>query len=600
MKNKIENKIGLKYYLSKEKKSIFFYILLNFIAAAFVIMGTIFSAEIIVNLTDEKWAGAIKLCLIVVGFSCGKRFLWYFANKIYYKFSARTSTAINHDLSLRAFSLCSRTYAEYDTGTFVQRLVSDPERVTDTLYDVIDSFIELLQAFVFVIYMSCLNIYLALMLVGIVVIGVGIEIKRVSIYKKRKTILNKKFDKMNSITTEIVKSERDIKSLNLENQLAITSKDAYEEYQTYQKKTKNINLNFYSSRNFVIDIFCLLLILLGIYLKQHDIISLSTLMIVYSNNNYAWSLVWNLGNLSDMITTIKVSCSRMFSLFDENQFPCEKFGQKSVPNINGEIEFKNVDFTYIEYEDEPENEKKSKKKEKVKKEKVVKSTNPIFRNLSFKIPRNTTVAFVGRSGSGKSTILNLMSKMYEAENGEILIDGVNINDFDKPSLRNAISLVNQFPYIFDMTIKENLLLAKKDATDEELMFAVKEASLEDFISSLPDGLNTKVGESGIKLSGGQKQRLAIARALLRKSHIILFDESTSSLDNFAQEEVKQSIDNLKGSGTIVIVAHRLSTIRNVDKIFFLDEGKIVDCGTFDYLFENNVKFKNLFFAENIE
>ncbi len=144
------------------------------------------------------------------------------------------------------------------------------------------------------------------------------------------------------------------------------------------------------------------------------------------------------------------------------------------------------------------------------------------------------------------------------------------------------------------------LLAKKDASDSELDNAILKASLKDLIDTLPKGIDTKVGESGIKLSGGQKQRLAIARALLRNSPIIIFDESTSSLNNFAQEEIKHSIDSLKGKSTIVIVAHRLSTIRNVDKIFFLENGKIEDIGTFDELFENNVKFKNMFFAENIE
>ena len=151
-----------------------------------------------------------------------------------------------------------------------------------------------------------------------------------------------------------------------------------------------------------------------------------------------------------------------------------------------------------------------------------------------------------------------------------------------------------------MTIKDNLLLAKPTATDNEVIEAIKLASLDEFVNTLPNGIETKVGESGIKLSGGQKQRLAIARAMLRKSSIILFDESTSSLDNFAQEEVKKSIDSLKGTSTIVIVAHRLSTIKDADLIFFLDEGKIIDFGTFDYLYSGNEKFQRMFLAENIE
>ena len=189
--------------------------------------------------------------------------------------------------------------------------------------------------------------------------------------------------------------------------------------------------------------------------------------------------------------------------------------------------------------------------------------------------------------------------MYEVDSGEVLIDGHNINNLDKETLRSTISLVNQFPYIFDMTIKENLLLAKGDATDKELEDAIEKSSLKEFVESLPKGIDTKVGESGIKLSGEQKERVAMARALLRNSNIIIFDESTSSLDNFAQNDIKKSIDGLKGKSTIVIVAHRLSTIKDVDKIFFLDNGKIVDSGTFDDLFEKNEKFKTMFLAENI-
>ena len=198
-----------------------------------------------------------------------------------------------------------------------------------------------------------------------------------------------------------------------------------------------------------------------------------------------------------------------------------------------------------------------------------------------------------------STILNLISKMYEVDSGKVLIDGVDIKQLNKETIRTSISLVNQFPYIFDMTIKENLMLAKEDATDEEINIAIKESALEDFIAELPEGIDTKVGESGIKLSGGQKQRLAIARAMLRKSSIILFDESTSSLDNISQNQIKKSIDNIKGKSTVVIVAHRLSTIKNVDKIFFLENGVIVDSGTFDELFKRNKKFKTIFLAENI-
>ena len=204
------------------------------------------------------------------------------------------------------------------------------------------------------------------------------------------------------------------------------------------------------------------------------------------------------------------------------------------------------------------------------------------------------------SGCGKSTALRMIAGLEDITSGEILIDGINIKNLSKKTLRNSVSLVNQFPYIFDMSIKENLLLVKKDATDEELWEVLKKASFDEDVKSMPKGIDTKVGASGVKLSGGQRQRLAIARALLKQSKIILFDESTSSLDNFAQSHIQQSIENMKGQHTIVIVAHRLSTIKNVDTIYFLEEGKISASGTFDYLFNHNAQFREMFLIENIK
>lgn len=206
--------------------------------------------------------------------------------------------------------------------------------------------------------------------------------------------------------------------------------------------------------------------------------------------------------------------------------------------------FKNVSYTFKEYDyedkEKPPKSKHTNKPKQQSKPKLI-SKNKAFENPSFKIKPNSTVAFIGKSGSGKPTILNPTSKMNKVDDGELLIGGININKLSKQTLCPNISLANQFPYIFDMTIKENLLLAKNDASDEEITTAISQVPLKEFINSLPMGIETKVGESGVKLSGGQKQRLAIARALLRKSSIIIFDENTCSLDNFAQEEIKKAL-----------------------------------------------------------
>ena len=601
MKKNKKRKISIMSYLSKYKFGVFSYILVYLIAGACTVLQTIYMAQAISYITDlgNKLMLAIYTFLFVAGLVLVKRVCWSISNYLYQKYANNIMADMNLDLAKQAFKLSSKTYADHDTGTFVQRIVKDPELVVGRLADMVDFITDFLTSLVIVIYITTLNIYIGLIIFAIVAVGLTLEFFRNKKKRVNRRDTRKKNDKINSLTTEIVRSEKDIKSLGLEEKLSEVSKINYDEYKKSSYKTEMTDILFWSGRNFVVEFVGILMLALGVYFIDLGLLTLASFMIIYSNNGNLYSFIWILGTIADSFVEIKVCSERMFSLFDEKKFPCEHFGTKKVENVKGEIEFKNVSYSYVEYESE-ENEKDKPKKKKAKKERKIESVNKIFDNLSFKIEPNTTVAFVGKSGSGKTTILNLMSKMYDVDSGEVLIDEININDLDKQSLRNTISLVNQFPYIFDMTIRENLLLAKKDATEEELESAIKRASLAEFVGTLKKGLDTKVGESGIKLSGGQKQRLAIARALLRNSPIIIFDESTSSLDNFAQEDIKHSIDNMKGQSTIVIVAHRLSTIRNVDKIFFLDEGKIEDIGTFDELFENNVKFKNMFYAENLE
>ncbi len=596
-----ENKPKISDYLKRHKLAIFLYIFIYVIASALQIFSTLITANMVVFVTDKLYSKAIIAILILLAIITLTRLCYYIVSYIYQKVSNQIMAEINFDLSKQAFKLNSKTYSDHDTGTFVQRLISDPERLVGSLADIIDILSDFITALIVIIYITTLNIWIGVVIVGIFVAGMIIEKFRVKVRIKNRKNIRKCADRVNSITTEIVKSEKDIKSLGLEGKLSEVTKDYYLAYKKANYKGEMADMSFWSLRNLMIEAAGLGILILGISLLEKSLITLAVFMIIYSYRDSLYRLVWGIGHILTRISEIKVCSERMFSLFDENEFVTEKFGNVHLDHIDGNIEFKNVCYSYIEYEyDSQNNADKKKRKKNAPKEKKVKSVTKVFDNLSFSIKPNTTVAFVGRSGCGKSTLLNLMSKMNEVDGGEVLIDGENINNLDKDTLRNSISLVNQFPYIFDMTIKENLLLAKKDATDEEINNAIKAASLTDFIASLHDGLDTNVGESGIKLSGGQKQRLAIARALLRNSAIIIFDESTSSLDNFAQEDIKQSIDALKGKSTIIIVAHRLSTIRDVDKIFFLEEGKIEGIGTFNELFENNAKFKNMFYAENLK
>lgn len=588
-----ENKKSLSQYFRRYRVAIVVYILAVLFAGVCSIFATIYTAKAIEVVTTLDFKGAIVCLCIVLGITILRRLLWFASGVLYDKYSVKIMSDLNNDLAKQAFKLNSSTYTSHDTGVFVQRIVSDPEKVVNSLADIVNMFANVVKYLVMIIYIATLNLYIALIVIGLIAVSFVIEMWRVKTVRRLYKKVREENDQITTLTTEIVRSEKDVKSLGLESKLEEVSYERYGNYKNAIYKLESVSTKFWTGKSALIEVVGIGLLIFAIALMERSLITLATFIIIHTNHSSIDGFIWDLGNIANKIIDIKVSTGRMFAIFDEFEYVTEEFGDVHLDSVKGEIAFNNVGFSFNEYEYKEDKDTK-------KKEKKLVSSKKIFEDLSFTIPANTTVAFVGKSGSGKSTILNLIAKMMTVDAGEVLIDGINVNSLDKESLRDTFSLVNQFPYIFDMTIRENMKLAKKDATDDEILYAINQAALTEFIEELPQGLDTKVGESGIKLSGGQKQRLAIARALLRKSSIILFDESTSALDNFAQEEVKRSIDNIKGTSTIVIVAHRLSTIKDSDIIFFLEEGKIVDSGNFEYLYANNDKFKRMFLAENID
>ena len=223
------------------------------------------------------------------------------------------------------------------------------------------------------------------------------------------------------------------------------------------------------------------------------------------------------------------------------------------------------------------------------------STNQkAIKEINFTIKGNTMAAFVGHSGAGKSTIINLIPRFYEPQNGKIMLDGQEIKKVSLKSLRNKISLVSQDVILFDDTVKNNIAYAKASATDEEIYKSCKFAAADEFINKLPQRYDTMIGENGVRLSGGQKQRISIARAVLKDSPIILLDEATSSLDAESEEIVQNAINNLIKNKTTLVIAHRLSTIHNADKIFVVKEGRVINSGNHDFLINNCEEYKTLY------
>lgn len=225
------------------------------------------------------------------------------------------------------------------------------------------------------------------------------------------------------------------------------------------------------------------------------------------------------------------------------------------------------------------------------------SEMPTIEDVSFDVPAGKTTALVGHSGSGKSTITKLIDRMYDINGGQITINGDNIADFRLEDLRRHIAIVSQDLFILDGTLRDNVVYAKQDATDEEVERVIEMADLTNFVAGLPDGLATQVGERGVKLSGGQKQRLSIARALLKNAPIVILDEATASLDNEAEKQIQHALDNLTETRTTIVIAHRLSTVYGADQIVVIDDGKVVEKGTHQSLLDQNGAYAKLYQAQ---
>ena len=590
---KSDKNFKLTKYLKKYSGWISFYIFVFVLVTVVDVFIPILTANAVEDITFNEYRSAIYNLLFVIGLSIASYFLSGLLHFLYNRYGMRIIGDISLDCVAQSFKISSQSYSNHSSGQFMDRIVNDPNRIVGELSSMVYMISNIVTTLIIIIYVFILNYIIGLCVVALLIVSLIITSVRLKKFNKNMQSSDKARENLVSIVNETIKSEKDIKTTGLEQKLKDTVNDRTNNNVKEKYKLYNTNQTLRLFNNALLEVLLLGVLILGIVLMEKGLVTIAIFMIIYSYRGSIKSFSNFIGFFFESIATIKNSLGRIRELFEDKEYELEKFGNVHLDKVQGEIEFKDVIFKYKEYE------YKKDKKTKVT-TKTLKNETQVLDKINFKIQPNTTVAFVGKSGSGKSTILSLISKMLEADDGQVLIDGVDIKDLDKDTLRKSISLVNQFPYIFDMSIKENLLLAKENATDEEIEKAIKDSYLKEFIDTLPNGIDTVVGESGIKLSGGQRQRLAIARALLRQTSIIIFDESTSSLDNFAQEHIKKCIDNLKGKSTIVIVAHRLSTIKNVDDIFFLEEGKIVDEGSFDKLFKKNKEFKNMFTMENLQ
>ena len=280
--------------------------------------------------------------------------------------------------------------------------------------------------------------------------------------------------------------------------------------------------------------------------------------------------VMNMGMLFQHVARASASAKRILEVLDTKP---EIVSGTYQDTVNGEVEFRNVQFGYI------------------------KDTEPVLENISFKLKQGETLAILGATGSGKSTVVNLIPRFYDVTNGEILIDGVNIKEYDIKYLRENIAVVLQKAEMFTGTIKDNIKWGKMDATDEEIKEAARIAQADSFINKFSDGYDTIIGEKGSTLSGGQKQRISIARAILKKPKILIFDDATSAIDLKTEANLYKALRETLKDTTFILVAQRVASAKKAGKIMVLEDGKVSGIGTNDELLENNEVYQDIYYSQ---
>ena len=511
------------------------------------------------------WNGIYVLCYSVLQVP---------RDKLYNYFEIKFIREVSHDLYRKINNLPCIAFEDIGVGEYINRLYNDTDRVMSLLNDLIRLVCKSISAIVLLYVTFTISVILGLEIV-LFCLGMGIiSYKFFPKIKKTQEEIKKTTDKYVKDATENITGIREIKALGIKRQ---TEKRIFKELSILFKKEKKI-------RNYEVWYYCLNNFLY--FALQFLIFYTAGRMFIEGNLEYAIfamldAYVWRLDEVVESLSDfgvnynkVAVSLKRIDEIVNNRLYKDEKYGKKSLTKPKGVISFNNVTFRYRNEEQNA------------------------LKNFNLNLVPNKKIAIVGRSGNGKSTIFNLLLRYFDVNDGSITIDGINIKDLSENSLRKNISIIRQNPYLFNLSIMDNFRLVKENVTMEEVIKVCKKAYIHDYIVSLKDGYNTIIGEGGVNLSGGQKQRLAIARTLLLNTKVILFDEATSALDNESQDYIKKTMDDLVNDHTIIIVAHRLSTIVDADIIHVINNGMCVASGNHKDLLKTSDVYKKLYEMED--
>ncbi|MDI0227802.1 SAV1866 family putative multidrug efflux ABC transporter [Staphylococcus aureus] len=491
-----------------------------------------------------------------------------------------TSNKILYDIRKKLYNhlqaLSARFYANNQVGQVISRVINDVEQTKDFILTGLMN-----------IWLDCITIIIALSIMFF--LDVKLTLAALFIFPFYILTVYVFFGRLRKLTRETSQALAEVQGFLHERVQGISVVKSFaiedNEAKNFDKKNTNFltralkhtrwNAYSFAAINTVTDIGPIIVIGVGAYLAISGSITVGTLAAFVG---YLELLFGPLRRLVASFTTLTqsfASMDRVFQLIDEDYDIKNGVGAQPIEIKQGRIDIDHVSFQYNDNE------------------------APILKDINLSIEKGETVAFVGMSGGGKSTLINLIPRFYDVTSGQILIDGHNIKDFLTGSLRNQIGLVQQDNILFSDTVKENILLGRPTATDEEVVEAAKMANAHDFIMNLPQGYDTEVGERGVKLSGGQKQRLSIARIFLNNPPILILDEATSALDLESESIIQEALDVLSKDRTTLIVAHRLSTITHADKIVVIENGHIVETGTHRELIAKQGAYEHLYSIQNL-
>ena len=494
------------------------------------------------------------------------------ANAVLQKIESKLTRKLGYFTYKKALDLPAEAYEKTSSGEIINRITNDADTLSFTFGQLLRMFSSLLGSLILIVYIF-MNSYIIGLYILLFISILFLVLKKYNpILKNNHKERKKGQDKFTSLTTESIRGVREIKTLGVKNSLLDDMKEIIKEIFDKSSKEIDIRKKFNLITRFIkvsLEVGTFVLCVILLYYKE---ITLTFFIaMTYYVYRYMW-LIENINELSQTYQKVIVSIGRVNEILENKLSEDEQFGTKEITKSKGIVEFKDVVFGYP-------------------------NEDIILKGFNITLEPNKKIAIVGQSGQGKSTLFNLLTRVFEPKSGKILLDKQELKDLTEASLRKEISIIRQEPFIFNRTIKENFLLLNKDLTLDQIRKYTKLAYLDDYIMSLPDQYDTLLGESGVNLSEGQKQRLSIARTLAKESKVILFDEATSALDNESQAYIKQAIDNLVKDHTVVIVAHRLSTIIDADIIYVIDKGKIADKGTHEELLKTSKIYKKLYTTE---